>query len=193
MGKPDDASAGIDHRNERNTDLDLSLQQIDEDGSPEPCGICNLSIGRFRRSALTKSNVGGCDLICFTQEVRFMKTRAVCILIAVLISAFASSFGWAADDSKIVVMNPRGIQPEIRKIPMAARPATLDGKIVYIVDTKYPNTKPFVNELFAALQAKYPKTTWIVREKAAGYMDDDPNLWKEIKSKSACAIVLLGH
>ncbi len=122
-----------------------------------------------------------------------MKTKAVCILIVALIAAFASSIGWAAGDEKIVVMNPRGIQPVIHKIPMAARPATLDGKTVYIVDTKYPNTKPFVNELFAALKAKYPKTTWIVRDKYAGYMDDDPALWKEIKEKGACAIVLLGH
>ncbi len=121
-----------------------------------------------------------------------MKTKAVCILVTVLIATFASSFGWAADE-KIVVMNPRGIQPEIRKIPMATRPATLDGKTVYIVDSKYPNTKPFVLELFAALKAKYPKTTWIVRDKYAGYMDDDPKLWKEIKDKGACAIVLLGH
>jgi hypothetical protein len=99
----------------------------------------------------------------------------------------------SAQVAKITVMNPRGIQPEIRKIPMAPRPATLDGKTVYIVDTKYPNTKPFVNELLAALQAKYPKTNWLIRDKAAGYMDDDPNLWKEIKDKGACAIVLLGH
>ena len=122
-----------------------------------------------------------------------MKTRTVPILVIVLMAAFASSFGWAADEAKIVVMNPRGIQPEIRKIPMATRPATLDGKTVYIVDSKYPNTKPFVEELFAALKAKYPKTTWVLRDKYAGYMDDDPNLWKEIKEKSACAIVLLGH
>ena len=123
-----------------------------------------------------------------------MRTKAVFILAVILIAAFASSIGWtAADEAKIVVMNPRGIQPEIRKIPMATRPATLDGKTVYIVDTKYPNTKPFVNELFAALKAKYPKTDWILRDKAAGYMDDDPKLWKEIKEKGACAIVLLGH
>ena len=76
---------------------------------------------------------------------------------------------------------------------MATRPATLDGKTVYIVDTKYPNTKPFVESLLAALQAKYPKATWVLRDKYAGYMDDDPNLWKEIKSKGAAAIVLLGH
>jgi hypothetical protein len=98
-----------------------------------------------------------------------------------------------AQDAKITVMNPRGIQPEIRKIPMAPRSSALDGKTIYIVDTKYPNTKPFVLELTAALQAKYPKTTWVLREKAGGYMDDDPNLWKEVKAKSAGAIVLLGH
>ncbi len=122
-----------------------------------------------------------------------MRTKAICILIVILIAAFASSYGWAADEAKIVVMNPRGIQPEIRKIPMAARPATLDGKTVYIVDTKYPNTKPFVEALFAALKAKYPKTDWILRDKFAGYMDDDPKLWAEIKEKEAAAIVLLGH
>jgi hypothetical protein len=127
------------------------------------------------------------------QEVEFMRSKAGGILAAILIAAFASSFGWAADQAKIVVMNPRGIQPEIRKIPMAARPATLDGKTIYIVDTKYPNTKPFVNELFAALKAKYPNTTWVLRDKAAGYMDDDPKLWGEIKEKGAGAIVLLGH
>ena len=122
-----------------------------------------------------------------------MKTKSVCIFFLVLLAAIAASSGLAADGAKIVVMNPRGIQPEIRKIPMAARPATLDGKTVYIVDTKYPKTKPFVEELFAALKSKYPKTTWMLREKFAGYMDDDPKLWKEIKEKGAGAIVLLGH
>ena len=122
-----------------------------------------------------------------------MRTKAVYILAVIMMSGFASFFGRAADEGKIVVMNPRGIQPEIRKIPMAVRPATLDGKTVYIVDTKYPNTKPFVGELFDALKAKYPKTTWVLRDKFAGYMDDDPNLWKEIKAKGAGAIVLVGH
>ena len=115
------------------------------------------------------------------------------LLTALLAAVFSTGHVFAADAAKITVMNPRGMQPEIRKIPMAPRPATLDGRTVYIVDTKYPNTKPFVEALFEALKAKYPKTTWVLREKYAGYMDDDPKLWKEIKDKEAGAIVLLGH
>ena len=122
-----------------------------------------------------------------------MRIKLMFIPVVILIALFVSSSGWADDEGKIVVMNPRGIKPEIRKIPMAVRPATLDGKTVYIVDTKYPNTKPFVEELLAALKARYPKTTWVLRDKFAGYIDDDPNLWKEIKEKGAGAIVLLGH
>jgi hypothetical protein len=122
-----------------------------------------------------------------------MKIKSMFIPVAILVALFVSSLGWAGDEPKIVVMNPRGIKPEIRKIPMATRPPTLDGETIYIVDTKYPNTKPFVKELLAGLKAKYPKTTWVLRDKFAGYMDDDPNLWKEIKEKGAGAIVLLGH
>ena len=130
-----------------------------------------------------------------------MKTRAAGILIIVLIATFALS-GWAQQgkkaapqtaEPKIVVFNPRGIQPEIRKIPMATRPATLDGKTVYVVDIKYANTQPFVNELMAGLKAKYPNTNWVLRQKLGMYMDDDPKLWAEIKEKAAGSIVLIGH
>lgn len=122
-----------------------------------------------------------------------MKTKSYnsfFIALFLLLIAFPAQ---ASDNGKIVVMNPRGIQPEIRKIPMAPRPATLDNKTVYIVDTKYPNTKPFVNELYSALKSKYPSTTWVLKEKFGGYMDDDPELWKEIKAKASGAIVLVGH
>lgn len=122
-----------------------------------------------------------------------MKSRPVFSILLILLSFIITSPLSAAESNKIVVMNPRGIQPEIRKIPMAIRPANLDKKTIYIVDTKYPNTKPFVEELFSALKTKYPKTTWVLKEKFGGYMDDDPALWKEIKEKASGAIVLVGH
>lgn len=122
-----------------------------------------------------------------------MKNRGHWLVWAiVLISTHLTGTAFAADDT-IRVMNPRGIMPAIERIPMAARPGTLDGKTIYIVDTKFANTKPFVNALRDNLAAKYPNTTWIGIDKAGGYMQDDPALWAEIKAKGDGAIVLLGH
>ena len=122
-----------------------------------------------------------------------MKSRSILSILVTFLSIVITSSLCTAEDGLITVMNPRGIQPEIRKIPLAPRPAALDKKTVYIVDTKYPNTKPFVNELYAALKTEYPETTWVLKEKFGGYMDDDPKLWKEIKEKGDGAIVLVGH
>ena len=96
-------------------------------------------------------------------------------------------------ETKITVMNPRGIKPPIRRIPMATRPNTLDGKTIYVVDSRYPRTRKFVEELFKVLKEKYPKTNWIFKDKYGGYMDDDPKLWAEIKAKGHGMVMTVGH
>ena len=111
----------------------------------------------------------------------------------VLVATLCAAVAFAAAEEKITVMNPRGIMPGIKKTPMAERPGNLDGKTIYIVDTKFANTKPFVNALRDHLAAAYPKTTWIGVDKIGGYMEDDPKLWAEIKAKGHGAVVLLGH
>ena len=122
-----------------------------------------------------------------------MRKRAGCFTLGALI--LTSLFAWsvAAQEAKITVMNPRGIQPQIRRIPMATRPATLDGKTIYIVDTRYPRTREFVEELFKLLKERYPKTNWVLRDKFGGYVDDDPKLWAEIKEKGHGMIMATGH
>jgi hypothetical protein len=122
--------------------------------------------------------------------MRFIPRSLICTFL--FLAAYATSYA-AADEAKITVMNPRGIQPAIQRIPMAARTGSLDGKTIYIVDTKYPNTKAFVNKLQENLAARYPKTTWIIKDKTGNYMEDDPALWAEIKDKAQGAIVLIGH
>ena len=123
-----------------------------------------------------------------------MKNYKLCLVSAVMcISAILSGTVSAAAGEKITVLNPRGIMPAIQQIPMAERPGSLDGKTIYIVDTKFANTKQFVLAVRDNLAAAYPKTTWISIDKAGGYMLDDPKLWAEIKAKGHGAIVLLGH
>jgi hypothetical protein len=174
---------------------------VTEQDSEEPRTHQGLSGPNGQKQAVSGTGIPGCKCSIF-REANFMEVRKFCLLVIVLMVIFAPSGVKAQqksktpaklDTGKIVVMNPRGIQPEIRKIPMATRPASLDGKTVYIVDIKYANTRPFVNELIAALKAKYPATNWTLKEKLGMYMDDDPNLWKEIKEKASGAIVLVGH
>ncbi len=99
----------------------------------------------------------------------------------------------AAQEAKITVLNPRGIQPPIRLIPMAPRIGNLEGKTIYVVDTKYPLTAPFVQEVHKVLKEKYPKVNWVFKEKFGSYFDDDPQLWQEIKEKGHGMIMAIGH
>jgi hypothetical protein len=99
----------------------------------------------------------------------------------------------AAEPSKIYVLNPEGIQPEIQCYPMAPRPETLTGKTIYVVDVKYPSTTNFGNELMALLKATYPEVNWVYRQKYGTYFQDDPALWAEIKAQAAGMIIFVGH
>ena len=123
-----------------------------------------------------------------------MKRQVALSVLVALFLTFQISVSQTAStqDAKITVMNPRGIQPPIRLIPMPER-TSLEGKTVYIVDTKYANTKPFVLELHKILQERYPKTNWVLRDKRGMYMTDDPDLWQEIKEKAVAMVMPIGH
>jgi len=122
-----------------------------------------------------------------------MKKRICYLTLIVFFStAFFGVFA-QTPDKEITVMNPIGIKPPIRQIPMADRPATLDGKTIYIVDTQFPRTREFVEALVKILAERYPKTNWVLKDKFGGYMDDDPKLWAEIKKNASGAIVTVGH
>ena len=122
-----------------------------------------------------------------------MKKRILLFTLAVFfISTFSMVFA-QTPDIKITVMNPKGIKPTIRQIPMAERPEALEGKTIYIVDTGYPRTREFVKALVKTLTEKYPKTDWVLKDKFGGYMDDDPKLWADIKENAHGAIVTVGH
>ena len=110
------------------------------------------------------------------------------VLGAALFTGFAQT-----PDAKVSVMNPIGIKPPIQQIPMAARPATLDGKTIYIIDSRYPRTREFVEALVDALKAKYPQTDWVLKDKFGGYMDDDPELWADAKENAHGVIMTVGH
>ena len=122
-----------------------------------------------------------------------MKSRAGWLVLGIIFLVCSFTGSAPGQDGKITVMNPRGIKPPIRRIPMAERPNTLEGKTIYVVDTRYPRTRVFVEELFKVLKEKYPTTNWVFRDKFGGYMDDDPDLWAEIKDKGHGMVMAVGH
>ena len=122
-----------------------------------------------------------------------MKNRNWFLMGMLVAALFLAGSALAAQEAKVTVLNPRGTPPAIRLIPMAPRLDTLDGKTIYIVDTRYPLTEPFLEELQKVMAKKYPKTTWILRKKIGSYFDDDPKLWAEIKEKGHGAIMAVGH
>ena len=108
-----------------------------------------------------------------------------------LLIAFLISSAIPAQEAKLTVLNPRGIQPPIRLISMAPRLDTLEGKTIYIVNVAFGDT--FLPETLKVLSQRYPKTNWIFKRKAGSYFDDDPKLWAEIKEKGHGMIMGVGH
>lgn len=97
------------------------------------------------------------------------------------------------EEKKITVMNPLGQPPPLTLEPMAPRLDTLDGKTIYVVDVKFPASKPFAEELVKALKEQHPEANWLPRDKIGSYFDDDPALWTEIKEKGHGMIQCVGH
>ncbi len=148
---------------------------------------------RFVRQAAagTAAAVGAGLLAGCSQEPQIVK-ETVEVIKEVTVAAPAPA-AVPPSEELLTVLNPLGQPPGAELKPLAPRFDTLDDKTVYIVDVKFGGTKPFLSELQTALEAKHPKTTFVVREKLGNYFDDDPELWAEIKDKGAGAIILVGH
>ena len=94
---------------------------------------------------------------------------------------------------KTSVISPRGQRAPLQWTPLAPRLDSLDGKTIYIVDMRWPYTEQFTEELRNILADKYPRTTFIRKEKAGPYGEADHELWEEIAKKGDATIMSTGH
>jgi len=99
----------------------------------------------------------------------------------------------APAEAKIEALNPRGMPPAIQLIPMAPRPASLDGKTIYLISDGFPGADLFLNQVATWLKKNMPNVGTEYRLKKGGFADDDPQLWAEIKAKGRAAIMAIGH
>lgn len=120
-----------------------------------------------------------------------METKIKHLLVGVLLLATISAAH--AQEGKITVLSPRGNPPPIPLVPMASRPASLDGKTVYFIDIKYEGGASLLRAIMDWFAKNIPTANLVFREKAGSYDQGDTKLWAEIKQKADAVIMAVGH
>ena len=91
------------------------------------------------------------------------------------------------------VMNPMGYPPEIQPKAMAPRPASLDGKTIYLVDARFDDSDRFLQQMQHWFQEHMPETRTEFVSKSGVYTEEDWDLWATIKEKGDAMIMGVGH
>lgn len=99
-----------------------------------------------------------------------------------------------ADSPDLVsVHNPVGYPPKVSRKSPADRPASLDGKIVYLIDSRFDDSIELLKQVEAWFERNMPAVETRLRSMANTYAKDDPDLWNEVKEQGHAAIIGVGH
>jgi hypothetical protein len=109
----------------------------------------------------------------------------IVLLIAVCSTAYSS-------EKKLRVLNPTPPNRMVDRVPLIPRLDTLEGKTIFLVDIGWggPQAAPSIyKEIKAWFARNMPSVKVEVRSIKGSYMQDQPELWKEIKEKGDAAMV----
>jgi len=107
------------------------------------------------------------------------------LLIAVCSTAYSS-------EEKMRVLDPTSPNRMVDRVPLTPRLDTLEGKTLFLVDIGWggKDAAPSIYEEMKAWFARnMPSVKVEVRQIKGSYMQDQPELWKEIKEKGHAAMV----
>lgn len=99
----------------------------------------------------------------------------------------------SSEGNKMLVLNPMGYPPKIVQKGMAPRPATLEGKTVYLIDCRFDDSDLLLRQMEAWFNEHMPSVRTVFRSKSGVYTEDDPELFNEIRERGDAAIVGVGH
>jgi len=94
-------------------------------------------------------------------------------------------------DKSLIVHDPRGYPPKVAGKRLASRPASLDGKVVYLVDCLFDNSAAFMEQLRAWFAEHLPAVvTRIITPRES--WEDDPAMRARIVAEGDGAILGVG-
>ena len=119
-----------------------------------------------------------------------LRTVVVAALCIGLVCGIAVTQGYA-QAAKVTVYNPMGTPPPIKMKAMAPRLDKLNGKTIYLVNTGFPNSGPFMQVMSEWFKDNHPEVNIVI--KSAGMDNLPPALKQEIGEKADAALFGLGH
>lgn len=111
---------------------------------------------------------------------------------ATIIILFIAAYSTAYSAEKLRVLNPTPPNRMVDRIPLIPRLDTLKGKTIYLVDIGWggPQAAPSIYaEMKAWFTQNMPSVKIEIRSIKGSYMEDQPELWKEIKEKGHAAMI----
>ena len=117
-------------------------------------------------------------------------TRKPCFVLLVVVFIAVCSAAFSAE--KVRVLNPTPPNRMVDRVPLAPRLNTLEGKTLFLVDIGWggENAAPSVYEEMKAWFAQnMPSVKIEVRKVKGFYMQDQPELLKEISEKGDAALI----
>jgi len=108
------------------------------------------------------------------------------------ISGRESPTATGAAHGQSTALNPTGYAAPVPLKPLAPRPASLDGKTVWLVDIGFSQGDRLMLQVERWFNQNMPNVKTIFRRKSGVYTFDDVELWEEIKATGDCCIIGLG-
>jgi hypothetical protein len=92
---------------------------------------------------------------------------------------------------RLTVHDPRGYPPKVSGKRLAARPESLDGKTLYLVDCLFDNSEPFMEQLQSWFAEHLPGVNTRIIKPRESWVDD-PQMRATIASDGDAAILGVG-
>lgn len=93
----------------------------------------------------------------------------------------------------LTALNPAVTPGLPKRVPLAPRLDTLDGKTIYLVDTDWGGmgqNDGILQEMQAWFAQHMPSVKTVIKVKKGNFVTDDPALWKEIADAKGDGVVL---